>query len=120
LRAVCLAKDVGDREAVSGCGGGLLERGIGRRDVGVPWERERECVVGSGCGYQASRSHHRKAADGVSVQVWREECDRVLGIASRGRRWARREQCCSVSWDENAWRVGERSGHPRFVVGMRS
>jgi hypothetical protein len=79
-----------------------VECGIGRQDVGAPSVREREYVAGSGCGYQASRSHRHKAADEVSVQVWREEYDRVLGTASLGRRWATREQCCSVSWDENA------------------
>lgn len=87
-----------------------LVGGIGRRGVGVPWVQEPEYVAGSGYGYQVSRSHRRTAADVVSVPVWREECGPVLGTASRGRKWARREQCCSVSWDGNAWRVGGHNG----------
>jgi hypothetical protein len=84
-----------------------------------------EYVGGSGCEYQGGRSHRHTAAVEGSAQVWRGECGLALGRVSLGRRWARREQCCSVSWDENAWRVGGRSGplvqrHVNAISTLRS
>ena len=80
----------------------LVGRGIGRQGVGVPWERGQEYVEDLDCGYQANRSHRRRALDEENVQVWQGECGPVLGKASRGRKLVMREQCCLESWDENA------------------
>jgi len=71
------------------------------------------CVAMIGVGCQGGHIHHRKALAEASVQVSQEECGRVLGTVSRGRRLERMERCCLESLVLNAWHVDARNDHLR-------